>query len=90
MLYSLLCLLVLLTPVDDLWARTTPEPGASAWAADNNEFLDRVGDGFVALPPEPDVCPGWLDSAAGPLPAVPPPAAPAGPALLYLLMSLQR
>jgi hypothetical protein len=88
MVQSFLCLLVLLTPADDGWACAAPKPGGSAWAAENNEFLDRLGDGLVALAPERGPGPGWLDGAAEHLPRAP--AAPSGPALLYLLMSLQR
>jgi hypothetical protein len=35
----LLCLLVLLVPVDDAQARATPGPDDDAWAAENNDFL---------------------------------------------------
>jgi hypothetical protein len=89
MLHSSLCLLVLLAPVDDAWALAAPEPGGSAWAAANNEFLSRVGNGSVALAPEPGGGPGWPGRAPEYRPPAPA-AARAGPDLLYLLMSLQR
>jgi hypothetical protein len=88
MLTSFLCLLVLVTPVDDVWTRAAPQADAGTWASDNNDFLGRVGDGLAALRSQPAARAGRLGGRArSPRPA---PAGPAGPDLLYLLMSLQR
>jgi hypothetical protein len=88
----LLCLFVLLTPVDDAWARATPTPDDDAWAAENNDFLPQRTD--EAAPRPPDLAPGYVLKPAGTgarPPAVPPaPWVFLGPDPLYLLMSLQR
>jgi hypothetical protein len=88
----LCCLLVLLTPVDDAWARATPQPDDDAWAAENNDFLPPRVDELTPVPPAP--APGPARSEAAPAlnrlavaPAIP---APSAPDRLYLLMSLQR
>jgi hypothetical protein len=67
----LLCLLVLLAPADDAWARATPGPDDDAWVAENNDFL---------IPPATEVAPaqdgapapgaGWVpDDFAVPAPS---------------------
>jgi hypothetical protein len=89
----LVCLLVLLLPVDDAWARATPGPDDDAQAAENNDFLIQAAPDMV---PRQDVVPTcgavWVaDDSPGLAQAlVPAPAAPVGRALLYLLVSLQR
>src|SRR6516225_9650854 len=45
----LCCLLVLLTPVDDAWARATPQPNDDAWAAENNDYLPRTADDLAPV-----------------------------------------
>ena len=85
-------LLVLLTPVDDAWARVTPQPDDDARAAANNDYLPRTADEPAPVPPAPMPVAGLLHYTPG---ACAPPAPPA-PVLspradrLYLLMSLQR
>jgi hypothetical protein len=85
-------LLVLLTPVDDAWARVTPQPDDDARAAANNDYVPPTVD------EAPRVLPA-LPSRAGPPHGSPGPCAPPAPAApwvsplpdrLYLLMSLQR
>jgi hypothetical protein len=93
----LFCLLVLLTPVDDAWARATPGEEDDARAAENNHFVAQA-DAETALAraagPGPGLCgssrvgEGSLVRAAPD--AILPPAAPFAPDPLYLLMSLQR
>jgi hypothetical protein len=86
-----LSLLVLLTPLDDVWARGTPDRDDHAMAAANNDFLSRTADEGTALPPRTAACAAWL---APPAEATRPTATcgwpPFGPDRLYLLMSLQR
>jgi hypothetical protein len=88
----LCCLLVLLTPVDDAWARSTPQPDDDAWAAENNDYLPRTADEAPRVPPAPAPGAGLPHDT---LAACAPPAPPAPlvfpqPERLYLLMSLQR
>ena len=88
----LCCLFVLLTPVDDAWARATPQPDDDAWAAENNDYLLPRVDEVTRVPPAPEPGPALHEAAPAPGgPAVAPvlPAPPA-PDRLYLLMSLQR
>jgi hypothetical protein len=87
----LCCLLVLLTPVDDAWARGTPEPDDDARAAANNDYLPRTADEPAAVPLAPAPGPGLREAAAiGGLVTAPVRRAPASSDRLYLLMSLQR
>ena len=80
----LLCLLVLLVPVDDAWAWATPGPDDDAWAAENNDFL---------IPPATEVAPaqdGAPAPGAGWVPddfAVPAPSTLFRRPLLYLLLA---
>jgi hypothetical protein len=46
-------LLVLLTPVDDAWARATPQPDDDAWATENNDFLPRTANDLAPAPAAP-------------------------------------
>jgi hypothetical protein len=85
-----LSLLVLLSPLDNLWARGTPDRDDDAAAA-NNDFLSRTADERTALRPEPAPCVAWLPPAAeGPRPATTSARSAFGPDRLYLLMSLRR
>jgi hypothetical protein len=87
----LCCLLVLLTPVDDAWARATPQPDDDAWAAENNDFLPRTADDLAPAPaaPAPGAClPAAVRAAAGQTCASVL-RAPSAPHPLYLLMSLR-
>jgi hypothetical protein len=88
----LCCLFVLLTPVDDAWARHTPQPDDDARAAANNDYLPRTAVQPAPIPP--DTAPGLSLPAIAPAPGGPARAAalpvPFGPDPLYLLMSLQR
>jgi hypothetical protein len=92
MLKVVFCLLVLLTPVDDAWARATPDPGDDAWAAENNEFLAPAARDTAPLPLQPAPGPVRLDDATPHQPATADPtrSTVVRPARLYLLMSLQR
>jgi hypothetical protein len=89
----LFCLLILLVPVDDTWARATPGQDDDAWAAENNDFLIEPA---TDIAPQQDAAP--MPAAARvvhqpgtPVPAVlQAPVSHSGPVLLYLLMSLQR
>jgi hypothetical protein len=93
----LVCLLVLLVPLDDAWARATPEPEDDARAAANNDFVARA-EAETALARA--AAPGFgrcgsarvgEGSLVRPAPdAILSPAAPFAPDPLYLLMSLQR
>jgi hypothetical protein len=93
----LFCLLILLTPVDDVWARATPEPEDDARAAANNDFVTRADAETVlsrAAAPGLGRC-GSARVGEGSLVRAAPdailsPAAPFAPDPLYLLMSLQR
>jgi hypothetical protein len=93
----LVCLLILLAPVDDAWARATPEPEDDARAAANNDFVTRVEAETAlsrAAAPGPGHCgSSWVGErslvCAAP-DAILCPAAPFAPDPLYLLMSLQR
>jgi hypothetical protein len=97
------CLLILLlsaAALDDVWACATPDPADDVLAAQNNGYLSpprrapRDGSRGCNQPltDAPDTLPGRFSvnasSPATPLPAHP--GAPSGPALLYVLMSLQR
>ena len=88
----LCCLLVLLTPVDDAWARATPEPDDDARAAENNAYLPHTANEAAPLPPAPAPGAGLLPGGPGLCTPAAPPAPPVslGPGRLYLLMSLQR
>ena len=93
----LCCLLVLLTPVDDAWARATPDPEDDARAAENNLYLPRTVDEPAPVSPAPGLpvaeprparpvaCPAPVGRAVAPGFGAPP-----APDRLYLLMSLQR
>jgi hypothetical protein len=83
-------LLVLLTPVDDAWARATPQPDDDAWAAENNDYLPRTADEPAPVPPAPAPGPALPEAAAGGLTCAALLPVPFGPDPLYLLMSLQR
>jgi hypothetical protein len=96
----LLILLLAAASLDDLWACATPDPCDDAQAAENNEYLASYRpcprDGTRGWDqPSPRGCPegaGGL-AVAAPLRALPlagSSRAPFGPALLYVLMSLQR
>ena len=93
----LFCLLILLTPADDAWARATPGPENDVRAAENNDFLIRA-DAEAAFPPAAALAPGRFGGARlreGGLVTAAPAAAPRlatrfGPDPLYVLMSLQR
>jgi hypothetical protein len=88
----LLGLLVLLTPVDDAWARATPEPDDDARAAANNDYLPRTADEAPRVLPAPSPGAGPAHGTPGACapPAPPSPWASSLPDRLYLLMSLQR
>jgi hypothetical protein len=88
----LCCVLVLLTPVDDAWARATAEPDDDARAAANNDFLPRTADEAPRVPPAPAPGVGLTPGTPGPCdpPAPPAPEVSSLPDRLYLLMSLQR
>ena len=89
----LLCLLILLVPVDDAWARATPGPDDDARAAENNDFLIQAATEIV---PQQDAAPAptaarVVDQPRSLVPtAARAPASPSGHVRLYLLMSLQR
>jgi hypothetical protein len=89
----LLCLLVLLVPVDDAWARATPGPDDDAAAAENDDFLIPAA---TEVAPAQDVAPapGAVrvpdDFAVPPWVAVPAPSTLFRRPLLYLLLSLRR
>ena len=87
----LCCLLVLLTPVDDAWARATPQPDDDAWAAENNDYLPRTADDLAPVPAAP--APGAALPAAVPAAAGRDGAsvlrAPSAPHPLCLLMSFR-
>jgi hypothetical protein len=93
----LVCLLVLLAPVDDAWARATPGPEDDALAAANNHFVARAEAETAlarAAAPGPGRCGSSQVGEGGLVRAAPDailsPAAPFAPDPLYLLMSLQR
>jgi hypothetical protein len=98
-LSCLLVLLVVSTPLDDLWAAATPGPEDDVLAAANNDFLLAARPSQRRGPFDrgvwaPTVYPNAanLPSTASPL-RPPPKANPGGPwgaARLYALMSLQR
>ena len=90
MLKVVLCLLVLLTPVDDAWARATPDPSDDAWATENNEFLAPAAE-TAPLPVQPAPGPVRLDDATPNQPATADstPSAAVRPDPLYFLLSLQ-
>jgi hypothetical protein len=83
----LYCLLVLLTPVDDAFARATPEPEDDAMAAANNDFLAPAVQASVVAPPAavPGAPLATASTRAGALTG----ALPCGPGPLFLLMSFQ-
>jgi hypothetical protein len=85
----LCCLFVLLTPVDDAWARATPHPD-DAWAAANNDYLPRTADEAPRVPP-PRHGAGLLEGGtpAGGVAVAPVLPTPSPPDRLYLLMSLR-
>jgi hypothetical protein len=85
-------LLVLLTPVDDAWARATPQPDDDAQATENNDYLPRTVDEPAPVPPAPAPGPALPGAAParGGLTRAAALAGPFGPDLLYVLMSLQR
>jgi hypothetical protein len=88
----LLCLLVLLVPVDDAWARATPGPDDDAAAVENDDFLIQA---TTEVTPGQDVAPA---PGAGRVPgdfavpswvAVPAPSTLFSRPLLYLFLSLR-
>jgi hypothetical protein len=89
----LLCLLLLVVPVDDAWARATPGLDDDAAAAENNDFLFQAA---TEVAPHQDVepAPGAVrvpdDFAVPPWVAVPAPSTLFRRPLLYLLLSLRR
>jgi hypothetical protein len=88
----LCCLLVLLTPADDAWARATPQPEDDVWATDNNDYLPRTAAeaSLPPLAPAPGTALAGASTAPAASVAAPVSIVPAGPDPLYLLMSLQR
>ena len=92
-----LCLLLLLTPLDDVAALATPDTDDDARATQNNDFLprDRAEQPGASCRQAAEPCPGGVarPAAAGqPLrrPSAAPAAVPSGPDLLYVFMSLRR
>jgi hypothetical protein len=99
-LHPFLILLVLLVPLDDIWAFSTPDPSDDVAAAENNDFQPTVrrsqqdrpdiknlpGPGPAAHQPAPVTATAALRVWTG----EPRPQAPVGASLLYALMSLQR
>jgi hypothetical protein len=88
-----LALLVVLTPLDDVVALTTPTTDDDALAAQNNDFLPTAVGAVQAVqraaaslppgyPPRPPAFCSWDRRAAGG------PAKTSGPDLRYVLMSL--
>jgi hypothetical protein len=99
-LRSILMLLLLFAPLDDVWASATPDPSDDAIAAQNNEFQHTVcwqkqqRSNVKHLP-----VPGQAAREAAALSATAVisaelgellPKTPVGPSLIYALMSLQR
>jgi hypothetical protein len=84
-----LCLFVLLTPVDDAWARATPSPDDDIRAAANNDYMPPAPDDAAPVAPRaaPPAPLQGVTGRRGPA-AVPAPPGSPGPHPLCLLMSL--
>jgi hypothetical protein len=84
-------LLVLSTPVDDAFARATPEPEDDAAATANNDFLPSAAQMTVVA--QPAALPGAGVAGAVAAPGTTPAAVaklPFGPDPLFVFMSFQR